>query len=206
MKKILIAIPCFSYCHWQTMKSVYDLKKPADIELELQFCSGYTVQQARNRLINYAVQTEKDYIFFVDSDIILPNNAIERLLSTDADISTGYYIKKIEGERITELYIGEYPAFRNISEFEMRNIQGDCVVSACGFGVTLIKVDTIKKVLKLQSDSGAKVPMFCRYIEDTDGTLCSEDINACMETAKVGGVIKVALDLKCTHIGEKFFE
>ena len=103
MKKILIAIPCFSYCHWQTMKSVYDLKKPDDVELELQFCAGYTVQQARNRLINYAVQAQKDYVFFVDSDIILPNNALERLLQIDADISTGYYIKKIDGE--TELLV-----------------------------------------------------------------------------------------------------
>lgn len=48
----------------------------------------------RNTAIQKANDDNFDYLFFVDSDIIIPKNAIEKLLEINSDISFGWYFNK----------------------------------------------------------------------------------------------------------------
>ena len=102
MKKILIAVPCYSYTQPLTMESIYSLVIPTDCITELKFIAGYTVAQARNRLVQYSIDNNFDYTFFVDSDIILPKDTLNKLFELNVPIATSWYIKKMEGDGITE--------------------------------------------------------------------------------------------------------
>lgn len=99
MKRILIAVPCYSFIQPLTMESIYALDIPNDCTTELKFITGYTVAQARNGLVSYSLQNNFDYTFFVDGDVILPKNILTKLYSLEIPISTGYYIKKLEAEK-----------------------------------------------------------------------------------------------------------
>ncbi|MCL2798053.1 MAG: glycosyltransferase family 2 protein, partial [Firmicutes bacterium] len=105
-KRVLIAVPCYAHCEPDTMKSIYDLRIPPHVETSLVFITGYTVVQARNRIVEKSLKDGYDYTLFVDSDVVLPNGLLERLLALDADIACGWYVKKIPGEqeKITEIY------------------------------------------------------------------------------------------------------
>jgi glycosyltransferase involved in cell wall biosynthesis len=49
------------------------------------------VVAARNVIINYAVNNRYDYVLFVDSDVIIPENTLIRLLPHKAFIVSGFY-------------------------------------------------------------------------------------------------------------------
>ncbi len=55
------------------------------------------VVAARNEIFKYAIKFEYDYVFFIDSDVIVPNNAITKLLiglsptTYQSSIISGFY-------------------------------------------------------------------------------------------------------------------
>lgn len=197
MKRILIAVPCYSFIQPLTMESIYALDIPNDCTTELKFITGYTVAQARNGLVSYSLQNNFDYTFFVDGDVILPKNILTKLYSLEIPISTGYYIKKLEAEKkITELY---NPIEGKI---QLGNIIEECLpkdslikVEACGFGCTLVD----NKVFNSIGESH-----WFEYI-DKPKLLCSEDINFCIKATNLKYNIICDTSLRCNHIGQKLY-
>ena len=49
------------------------------------------VVSSRNLIISYAIENNFDYLMMMDADVILPENAIEELLSSNKDIVSGLY-------------------------------------------------------------------------------------------------------------------
>ncbi len=47
---------------------------------------------SRNKIINYALENNYDYILMMDSDVIPPKNIIEKLLKCNKDIISGWYL------------------------------------------------------------------------------------------------------------------
>lgn len=196
MKKILIAVPCYSYIQPLTMESIYALDIPEGYKAELKFLTGYTVAQARNGLVQYSLQNNFDYTFFVDGDVILPKDSLAKLVDLNVPISTGYYIKKVEGQSITELYnpIENESQLGNILE---ENLPKDSLIKimACGFGCTLVD----NKVFNSMSQSH-----WFEYM-DKPGVLCSEDINFCIKATNLKYTILCNTGLRCNHIGQKIY-
>jgi glycosyltransferase involved in cell wall biosynthesis len=85
--KILLAIPSARYIEVECITSIFSMKKKRGMELFIP-CS-YSVDVARNNIAKYAKDHKFDYIFWVDSDIILPKDALMKLLSHDKDIVSG---------------------------------------------------------------------------------------------------------------------
>lgn len=204
MKRILIAIPTSRFIENQTFKSVYDLKSPSESEVELTIVQGYSVHQARNIIVQTAIDGNFDYVFWVDADIILPTDILCGLIEDDKDIVTGYYLKKNESQRICELFginpaDSEGKALSNILEQDLPQTSGLYGIKGCGFGCTLVKTDVFKKIM--ESFEGE----LCFDYIWKKNEMCSEDIYFCKKAEEIGYQTFVDTRYKCGHIGSKIF-
>ena len=116
--KTLIGIPTYDkkdYCWVEFVSSIKRLKTPVymvDTSEEIDSLrydaeeEGFyykhiqeekrmnRVIKARNEIIDYAIKNNYDYILFVDSDVIVPKDTIERLMDSikENSIVSGFYI------------------------------------------------------------------------------------------------------------------
>lgn len=185
MKTILIAIPTNKYIEPETFKSIYELEIPAGFVTTFQFFYGYQVDQVRNLIAHWAVNF--DYLFSVDSDIILPKNALSRLLSHDKDIVSGLYIQRKLHEHTLELY-------RNGNNIPYAEIKGHGLieVDSCGFGCVLVKSDVIKQI-------GYPQFVYKSAIDHKDTV--SEDTYFCLKAKQLGYRVYGDTHVQCNHIG-----
>ena len=199
--KVLIAVPCYQNCEPDTFKTIYDLVVPPGVETALRFFTGYTVTQARNRAVTASLEGGFDYTLFVDGDMILPPSLLARLLELDADIATGWYVKKIPGlpDNITEIYVTAFDGqnLKNVPESEMPGGQ-ILGIAACGFGCTLVKNGVFPK---------AYDGLYFEYVERKDKSVVSEDIYFCNKVRSTIPDAKIVVDtgLRCAHIGKVAF-
>jgi len=80
IKKILVGLPNTGYYHFMTVSSIVSLAVPPGFEVGFRFVSNCLIYDARERLAEYAVNNGYNYLFFVDSDMVLPNNTILYML------------------------------------------------------------------------------------------------------------------------------
>lgn len=195
-KKILIALPTAKYIETETFKSIYRLDVPPGCDTHLECFYGYRIDQVRNLICHYAVTNKFDYVLFVDSDIILPEDTLKKLIQIDQDVVTGVYIQRKPGAKIPEIYVDDgYGGMKNIDPANLGSIDQEC--AGCGFGCCLVKVATIKKI---------DYPQFSYHhairIEDT----ISEDVDFCIKARRAGAKIYYDPTLRCDHIGSTIFK
>lgn len=194
MKKILIAIPTNRYVETETFKSIYDLIIPDGYTTEIQFFYGYQIDQIRNLIADWGKKF--DYLFCVDSDIVLPADALEKFLRANKDIISGIYIQRKPGEHILELY-------RKIHNGGYANIPYDTIagyglvqVDACGFGCVLINSNVLRKM---------EYPHFVYKSAINHAQTLSEDVYFCMKAAELGFTVWADESVRCEHIGKSKF-
>ena len=189
--KILIAIPTNKNIETDTFKSIYNLIKPNNAEIVFECFYGYNVDQVRNLMAHYTIQNNFDYIFCVDSDVVLPKDALIKLLNHDKELISGIYRQRILDKVIPELYIINDNQTRRavVDDIEKPQI---LEVSSCGFGCTLIKKDLLVRIGYPQFEYHASI--------DFSKTI-SEDSDFCIKTRKVGSHAYVDTSIKCGHIG-----
>ncbi len=144
----------------------------------------------RNKIIERMLLKKYDCLFFADTDVLLPEDAIENLLIVNQAIVSGVYLSGLkfsEGIKIA-------PVLYDFSEQEdyvqivpMNEVMDDKIfeIAACGFGCCLIKREVIEKV---------KI----RYSEKSKG---GEDLLFCNDARKNFGyktVVNTAV--KCVHM------
>jgi hypothetical protein len=104
------------------------------------------VVTARNRIIDYAITEHYDYILFVDSDVIIPRDAIKRLLANLKPMSIigGFYPTLNE----YELPTATAKLIKNgkIIDFPDDDLDGIKPVQIIGMGCTLIPSDVFKNI------------------------------------------------------------
>ena len=203
--RVLISIPCFERICKETLKSIFTLIIPDGVEAEFNYQQGYTVVQARNRQVRESLMGGYDYTLFVDSDVVLPQNLLVHLLRANADLATGWYIKKIpNGPKITEIYAKKRfnEELENIMEDELVRWGGKIVpIGGCGFGCTLVK-NSVFEDLKEYEDN------WFEYVETKkDGKfyICSEDIKFCERLKEKGKTLVCDPTLRCFHVGQMLF-
>ena len=192
--KVLLAIPVYQHCETETMKSVYDLKVPLGITIQLYFQKGYTVNQARNEIVKHSLNKGFDYTFFVDSDMLLPDFALQKLLELNVPIASGWYIKKVPGTCIPQLFDRDNTG--NIIPINKLPKDKCIEVHGIGFGCVLIN----NKVFKNMNTN-----CWFTYMYYPNGDKVSEDINFCIEAESKGYKIIVDTSIVCGHIGQAMF-
>lgn len=193
MKRILIALPTNKNVETETFKSIYDQIIPEGYKTQLEFFYGYQVDQVRNLIADWGKRY--DYLFCVDSDIVLPKDALSKLLKADKDIISGVYIQRIPGKRIVELYEDYQGGQRNILIDEIP--EGLMKVSACGFGCVLIKGHVLNTM---------EYPHFLYKSALDHNFTYSEDTFFCNKAKESGFEIWADTTIQCGHKGTQFFD
>ena len=151
-----------------------------------------SIDRMRNTAAKVAIENECDYLLFVDDDILIPVNVIDKLIEADGDCVAGWTI--IRGYPFKNMF------YRYSAELNLVNVKDDELpdgsftesggevisVDAIGFSCCLLKIETLKKV---------ETPYF------VTGPYNTEDIYFCVKaTRQVENFsIKVHLGVKTSH-------
>lgn len=185
--RILIALPTAKNIEADTFKSIYNLEEPKNCELAIECFYGYNIDQVRNLMVHYAVQNNFDYVFCVDSDIVLPRNALVKLLSHKKDIVSGIYRQRVLDQTLPEIYInGQRASEEDLAKDQLLE------VDSCGFGCTLITTELIKKI---------GYPQFVYHSSIDFKDTVSEDTDFCIKARERQSKVYVDTSIRCGHIG-----
>lgn len=197
MKRIFMAIPVYQYpspeCIESVINAVSVTKNRFDVTVKL--ISGYAVDQARTKAVEVFMASDSDYLMFVDSDIILPGDVIDKFVEADKDAVTGIYHYKSLQVPNSVVYRVENNQFKAIPTAEIKPELFK--VTACGFGCILMSRKLVRKVWEQTNH----VPF--KFIQ---GKLdVSEDIYFCNEMEKAGFELWADGSVVCGHVGKFMF-
>ncbi len=190
--KILIAVPCMDQVPVPFCYSLALLDKPDGCSLTMK--SGSMIYSSRDSLAMSALSGEYDYIFWMDSDMVFPQDALKSLLKTlqekKLDMITGLYYRRMPPYSpvlFDELEIGAdgsavYTEFKEIPE-------GLFKVGGCGFGCVLMDVGVF---LDVQGKFGQMFTPIGRNGEDT---------SFCWRARQCGYEIWCDPSVECGHVG-----
>lgn len=192
--RVLIAVPTFETITPDTYKSLWDLDKPCDCDFH--FVRGYDCAQARTNMASRAIEDGYDYILMVDSDIVVPENALRDLLEHESDVCIGFYVRKGSEDGSTCLYkrdrlnydecftVSEMRAMRDGGEYTLR-------VKGGGLGCALVSVSVFEKIA---------FPWF-DWVTYADGHgVLSEDLYFCRECERAHVPIYADTRVACGHV------
>lgn len=209
-KRILIGITTAETVCNDTVESIYNMNIPDNVTVSLHIVHAYNVAEGRNKLVDYMLANGFDYIFFVDSDVILPKNALVDLYNMQWYFSVGTYPRKEKStinssDPYTTLYIHNEknkecfsPVFMPFSYLQPGYItQVDC----CGLGCALIMKELFSKISK---------PYFVFATEraNKDLSYClGEDMYFCRKVIQEGKIdIWAHGSVICGHVGKYIYE
>lgn len=193
VKQILIAIPTNKYIEPETFKAIYDLQVPEGYRTHFQYFYGYQIDQIRNLIADWG--KKYDYLFSIDSDIVLPNDALVKLIQADKDIISGYYIQRKHNETTPELFKAKNGG---VDHYKVEELElGLMEIDACGFGCVLIKGHVLNEM---------EYPHF-KYKSSIDFAYTeSEDTYFCKKAKEKGFKIWADTTINCGHKGVYFHD
>jgi len=193
-KRLLIAIPSFTGMvnsmavdgFMRLIGNIANLKTKCEVFTTMP--QRKIIVQARNEIVEQAIEQKCDWIFWIDDDMVLkPDvNIVERLMAHDRDIIAPIFFGKdfpyIPMIFKRKKYGDKFCVYNNIMDYP----KGLMKVDGIGFGCVLTKVSMFKKLSK---------PYF--WTNDTFG----EDLFFCENATKSGVEIFVDTTLDVGHIG-----
>jgi len=183
-------VPASFFVNFINRISEFYQQNKYDVQIYLQ--NSTIVDKARNELVRMAKKDNCDYIFFIDSDTIIPSGALDTLLAMDKDIASGLYFGKgkpyLPVARIKE---GDKHGFLEDFEFnEIMEVQG------VGMGCCLINMKVFE---------GMEFPYFKLEWREKDGIKyqIAEDLYFCDEAVKLGYKVFLNTGIVCDHFGSE---
>lgn len=155
-----------------------------------QFWEGTMVRDARTRLMETAIAKKVDYLFFIDSDMIVRPDVIERLIRDDCDIVSTKFFRRVEP--FQPCFYLDIDTTKKPVEYLTPTKwadEGILKVKATGLAATLIR----RKVLEAMPDDVFYHDPFC----------IGEDLQFCVSAAERGFDVYVDLRLEAGHIARK---
>ena len=186
--KILIAVPTFETIQPEVFKAIYDLR-PAGHDLAFDFVKGYDCAVARNRIGKMAQEGGYDYVLMVDSDTIIPPDALELMLDTPVDICLGVCPRKNTSEKKTAMIKFGDNSYHD-SYFYPELPEGKTRIRGGGFACALIRSYVF---------TALDYPYF-QYVTNADGSTLSEDFYFCQNAALMGLDVWMDPRVRCGHL------
>lgn len=193
MTDVLIGIPSRGNVRVEWTMMLMALEMPVNLTYATKIVSGTTVEDARNVLVKEAQDLEANYIFFLDDDVLVPNQTINRMVyvlenEREYDMLTAIVpIKSPSGEPciFKEGYSSSYWDWTFNERFE---------VDSCGMAACMVRMDAFKKVAE---------PYF-EWIKEQKGPghtyEVGEDVGFCKKLTGAGGKILADGGILCGHI------
>lgn len=151
-----------------------------------------SIDRMRNMTAKVALEMEADYLMFIDDDVVVPIDCLQKLLAVDADIVAGWTL--IRGYPFQNMFFHKDDNQGLIVDTKMYEPEGIIDVDAVGFSCALIKCSLLKKL---------PPPYF------VTGTHNTEDIYFCVKARHFfpDTTIKVDLSITTAHgMGTEYME
>lgn len=133
----------------------------------------------RNQTAEYAIAHGFDYICFIDDDVLVPFDGIQKLVADDKDIVAGWTI--IRGYPFDNMIFKWNEEKNGLSKWnDLPKTEGILEVGALGFSFALIKTEVLKKM---------PPPYF------VTGPYNTEDVYFCIKAQKYIEGVEVFVDL-----------
>jgi len=198
MARVLLAIPSFS----GNVKSLCwassaNLDWGGD-EVTYAAVNGWFADRARNEMARMALEGEYDYLFMVDSDIILPPDALVRLREAAVDVATGYYVRGLSDDgRTCAIPLGDmgYGGGYFADVLRDRAARGISVieVKGNGLGCALVRTSVFNLI---------DAPWFAyRHAPEL-----GEDYWFCERCREAGVEVHVVPSVACGHVHDRILE
>lgn len=157
---------------------------------------GAYVDEARNKLVRKVLDDipSATHILFIDQDVILPEEAVECLLSNNADIVSGTYFGK-DPDATLVAFESIYPGKR-LMDFDP---DGVIQVAGVGMGCCLITTDLLRR---MQTANGNDLWFKCEQREVASGVVrtSGEDAYFCRQCQQMGVPILLDGRVLCGHV------
>lgn len=198
MKRIFIAVPVYQFPTPECMEGVINLvsvfRDKYDITVRL--VSGYSADVARVRAAREFLEcSHAEYLLFLDSDVIINEGVLDKLVSSGREFVTAVYHKKSTAIAESEVYRIREGRFEAYPTAEVPRELFEA--TACGFGCVLIGRELVRRVWEATDG----VPF--RFIQGNP--YVSEDIYFCDEAAKLGAKLYCDGTAVCGHVGKFLF-
>lgn len=171
------------------------------IEVVHRYPGGYDVARARNFMARWAIEEKADYLLMVDSDMVLPEDAIYNLIHDDVDVALGFAVRGTSDDGRTAIV--RYGAVDNsntftVEDFRMLRQMGTDLVEVKygGMGCALVETSVFGRIKK---------PWFY-YQDNPDGSGFSEDYWFCRQCTGAGIKVHVDTRVGCGHIKDRTLE
>lgn len=188
--KILIAVPTFESIRPETFKSIYGLQ-PHGHWLLFDYIKGYDCARARNLIAQECVQYGFDAVLMIDSDTVVPPDAIRYLAEGDCPIVLGTYPRRGETAG-SEVFLPGQKDFTEANRVKFADMpHARFPAKGGGFGCAFVRREAFQRIPR---------PWF-RYVEYDDGSLLSEDNYFCCQATAAGLSIEADGRVRCGHIG-----
>ena len=192
--RIGIAIPLTKHLEGEFFRNFIDVLNEVIDKHEVEVITrvGDSLDRNRNELVKTAILKECDYVWFIDSDQIIPKGTLDRLLSLIQEKKVGivsgmYFTRMPPNLPVIRKRVGEL--FEAIFDYK-----GITEVDGIGFGCCLADISIFKEV---------NFPWFEFKYEEVSGFphYFSEDLTFCKKLRNKGIKILVDTDLVISHIG-----
>ena len=210
------------------------MNKMREIGVNVAWCqimNESLITRARNELARVFLESDHDYLMFIDADIGFDSEAIAHLLLADKDIACGIYPKKevnwdsVERAASDEItsgladYAGTF-VFNMVGTDNVHTDEAGCIeVRHGGTGFMLIKrgvFEALAPLVPTYRVSSFKDPETGEYAKpltheffatsiDATGALLSEDYHFCELWRSHGGKIHAHPFIKLHHVGTYVF-
>jgi GT2 family glycosyltransferase len=174
-------------------------------EIQCMTITNTLIHNARNEIAAAAVERGDDYLFFVDSDCVLPLTkitkdgieytvtALQRLVDHNKDICAGMYFQKRYPHLPVIYEMNKKGTFDIITDYPENTLME---VGGVGMGVCLIKTSVLQKLGKNPFEPFPPTPG-CMAIN-------GEDLAFCKRAKARGFKIYVDTGLQAAHCTERF--
>lgn len=158
-------------------------------------CGVYGIAQARNRLCQKAIDGQYDKLFMIDSDMIVPEDAIHNLLDPDAPLVIGVARYKNDSRRAPIFRFTQDETGSDAWEWD-KIPAGRFEFRSGGVACAMIDVGMLKKIPR---------PWFV-WEERGNGTYVGEDIGFYEKITGRGYHPQADGRVRCGHIGKKIYD
>lgn len=187
--RVLIAVPLADKAEPAAFKALWDMDKPCRCGFE--FVKGYVTDRARNEIAKKALNGYT-HVFMVDSDVVVPKDALSNLLE-GGDVVLGCYPRKNTSTGQSELF-AEGDDFTDANNIPYASLgDGRFKIKGGGMGCALIATDVFRRL---------EYPWF-DYVMYKGGNVLSEDLDFCCKCRDAGITIEADARVRCGHIGTR---
>ena len=188
--KTLIAVPCMDEVAAPFAQSIATMTSVGETVVSFQI--GSLIYEARNNFCKQALKLGADYILWLDSDMIFPQDVMPKMLrhmEEGKEIVSGLYFRRrapftpvlfskldIEGKSWTG-----YDDYPRDTTFEVAGI---------GMGCCMMKVSVVEDLLLNDQDWFTPLEGF------------GEDLAFCWRASRLGHKIHCDSTIKCGHVGQ----